>query len=78
MNDNIKVTSILTRSRKDGSRWSIRHELIRGDGVKAAVIVVDGAWMDVVQRKLTRLPEDLSVVFMSLPKSEDYTEDVKE
>ncbi|KAA3437865.1 acyl-CoA thioesterase [Rufibacter hautae] len=72
MNDHIKIETVLTKSRADGSRWSIRHELYRGDGVKAAIINVEGAWMDLAKRKLAALPEDLAQKFMSLPQSEDF------
>lgn len=68
----VTITTELTRSRKDGSRWSIRHELYRADGVKSAVINVDGAWMDMVHRKLAGLPEELAQAFHEIPKSEDY------
>ncbi|MCC9165481.1 acyl-CoA thioesterase [Pontibacter harenae] len=74
INDNIKVTLELTKSRPDGSRWSIRHEIYRGDGVKAAVVNVDGAWIDIVKRKLAQLPEDLAEKFSHLTKSKDYEE----
>jgi len=76
MNDLLKVTCEITKSRPDGSRWSIRHEIFRADGVKAAVVNVDGAWLDMTKRKLTPLPPGLSALFMHAPKSEDYVEDV--
>lgn len=74
-NDYLKVTCVMTKSRKDGSRWSIRHEIFRKDGVKAATINVDGAWLDVVKRKLGTLPEHLYQKFKQLPVSEDYVEE---
>ena len=74
MNDTVKVTSELTKARPDGSRWSIRHELFRGDDVKAAVINVDGAWIDVVNRKLAHLPANLAAHFMQLPKASNFQE----
>jgi acyl-CoA thioester hydrolase len=76
LNDRLTVTCELTKSRPDGSRWSIRHELFRGDGVKAAIVNVDGAWLDMTKRKLTFLPPELSKAFMHAPRSEDYVEDV--
>jgi len=71
----IELTTVMVKSRKDGSRWSIRHELFREDGVKSAIINVDGAWMDLVARKLTALPEEFANAFQSMPKSDDYTEE---
>ncbi len=74
INDTVKITCELTKSRPDGSRWSIRHELFRGDGIKAAIINVDGAWIDMEKRKLAKLPEELSQMFMLTPRSSDYEE----
>jgi len=78
VNDRIKVTSELTKARPDGSRFSLRQEMFRGDGVKAALINVDGAWMDLQTRKLTGLPPELCDMFMKMPRSEDYVEEIPE
>jgi len=72
INDSIKIHTFLTKARKDGSRWSFRHEVYRGDGTKAAIILVDGAWIDVVKRKLGALPPELSQLFLNLPKADDF------
>jgi len=74
INEHIKVSCEITKSRPDGSRWSIRHELYRSDDVKASVITVDGAWIDTIKRKLTVLPPELSQLFIKAPKSSDYVE----
>lgn len=76
LNDYIKVTSELIKSRADGSRWTIRHEMFRSDGVKAAIIIVDGAWIDMEKRKLAILPKELSDAFMLTPRSADYEEEI--
>jgi len=65
----------LVKARSDGSRWSIRHEIFRGDGVKAAIIIVDGAWIDMEKRKLAALPPALLELFMHSPKADDYIEE---
>ena len=75
LNDRIKVTCELIKARPDGSRWSIRHNLYRGDGVKAAVVIADGAWIDMEKRKLALLPLELSKSFMAAPRSDDYVEE---
>lgn len=74
LNEHIKVTIELFKSRPDGSRWSIRHIIYREDGVRAAVVTVDGAWLDVEKRKLTVLPAELVEKFYMLPKSIDFEE----
>ena len=75
INDSVKVTCELVKARADGSRWSIRHEIFRSDGVKAAIIVADGAWIDMEKRKLAALPAGLMKLFMSSPKGNDYIEE---
>lgn len=72
----IAVTCQVTKSRADGSRWSIRHEIYRADGVKAAIINVDGAWIDIRTRKLTGLPDAMAQMFARAPRSSDFIEDV--
>ncbi|MDO3628211.1 thioesterase family protein [Mucilaginibacter sp. BT774] len=74
LNEHLKITCEITKSRPDGSRWSIRHELYRSDGIKASVVTVDGAWIDTIKRKLTVLPAELSQLFIKAPKSDDYIE----
>jgi acyl-CoA thioester hydrolase len=76
INEHITVTCAVSKSRADGSRWSIRHDLYRGDGEKAAVIVCDGAWIDMEKRKLAPLPPELSELFMNAPRSSDYVEEL--
>lgn len=74
INELINVTCEITKAPKDGSRWSIRHEIYRSDGVKAAIIVADGAWIDMDKRKLAVLPPEIRKLFMMAPKSIDYIE----
>jgi len=75
INEHIKVTCELIRARRDGSRWAIRHDLYRGDGIKAATINAEGAWIDMEKRKIAILPIELSRMFMSAPRSSDYIEE---
>lgn len=70
--DEIKMNLQLLRSKKDFSRWSIQHQITRGDGTLCASITVDGAWMDVVKRKLSSPPEKVHEVFGSMPKAENF------
>lgn len=75
MNDFVKVTCLLTKSKKDGSRWSFTQDIYRKDGVKAAVVNTDGAWIDTQVRKLTALPADLLDKFAAIPKSANFSEE---
>ncbi len=76
VHDTVLVTAEMTRCRPDGSRWSFRQEIYKQDGTKAAVINVDGAWIDMEKRKLGKLPEDLVALFLNkIPRSDDFIMD---
>lgn len=70
--DQIKMNLQLLRSKQDFSRWSIQHQITKADGTRCAVLTVDGAWMDVVRRKLSSPPEKVHEVFNRMPKSEGF------
>lgn len=71
--DTVSVTCLLTKCRADGSRWSFTQEIFRGDNVLAAKVNVDGAWIDMMKRKLTAPPVDFNEKFLNeLPKAEDF------
>lgn len=66
LNEEVFVTCELTKAREDGSRWSFSQEVVRSDKVVAAVINVDGAWLDLSTRKLTAVPAEYIDKFMAL------------
>lgn len=69
----VSVTCLLSKCREDGSRWSFLQEIIRNDGVLAARVQVDGAWIDTLKRKLTAPPEAFRERFLKeLPRTGDF------
>ncbi len=70
--DEIKMNLQLHRSKKDFSRWSIQHQITKTDGTLCALLTVDGAWMDVVKRKLASPPEKVHEVFEKMPRGEGF------
>lgn len=70
----IRVTVEMTKYNTVNSRFSFRHEIYRSDGTKCAVVNVDGAWLDLVKRKLTNLPDDWRGIIHKIPRSADYEE----
>jgi acyl-CoA thioester hydrolase len=72
LEDQIKIDLHIIRSRKDFSRWSIQHQLLKSDGTLCAVLTVDGAWIDVTKRKLASPPEIVHEVFNQMPKGEEF------
>lgn len=72
LGDIITIDLQLLKAREDQSRWSIQHKIVKNDGPVAAVITVEGAWMDVLQRKLTVPPESVRHVFEGMPRSDQF------
>lgn len=72
MEGKITITASLIKSRQDGSRWSFIHEMFRADGIKAATIIVDGAWLDLKKRKLAIPPQDMAELFLNMPKDDNF------
>jgi acyl-CoA thioester hydrolase len=73
--DTINIDVQLLKSRPDQSRWSIQHRITKNGDETAAILTVDGAWMDVVQRKLMAPPEEIKHVFENMPRSEQFVWD---
>jgi acyl-CoA thioester hydrolase len=71
-NDTVKVSCELSKCRTDGARWSFVQKIYRSDNIQAALINVDGAWIDIQHRKLTALPPDIVQQFLKLPKTADF------
>ena len=70
--DSLEVSLELKKSYRDMSRWTMVHELWKNESILAAVITVDGAWIDIVKRKLTKPLEKLIEAFNKVPKSVDF------
>ena len=72
LGDIITIDVTLLKARQDQSRWSFQHKIVKNDGVLAAVLTVDGAWMDVLQRKLTVPPESVRHIMDHMPRAEQF------
>ncbi len=70
--DKIAVTVELVRATSDFGRWSLRHRFIKGDDLVAAILTVDGAWIDLVRRKLAVPDAFVKDVFERFPKADDF------
>ena len=77
MGETIKVDMRLAGMSKDGERWKMRHNIYKQNDKIAAIITVEGAWIDMATRKLTPPPADMLEYFEALEKTEDYMEIVK-
>jgi acyl-CoA thioester hydrolase len=69
--DVVTVNLLLTKCKRDGSRWSATHEIKKADGALAAMMHADLAWMDVMQRKLAT-PATAAAILEQMPKAGDF------
>ncbi len=72
MGDEVSINVQVLRSRKDYSRWSIQHQIFKNGDTLAAILTVEGAWMDVRKRKLTIPPPIAADVFNHIPRAENF------
>lgn len=72
LGDKVSINLRLLKSRRDYSRWSIKHEILKNGDTISAIIVVDGAWLDTVKRKLAAPPEQVSGVFSQMPLADEF------
>ncbi|MBD0365709.1 MAG: thioesterase family protein [Flavisolibacter sp.] len=72
LNDEIQIDLNIIKARKDYSRWSIQHQITKNGDLLSAVLTVDGAWLNVHQRKLTTPPEQVYNVFEQMPKAKNF------
>ena len=70
--DKLNIDLQLIKSRDDYSRWSIRHSIYKNTDTLAAIITVDGAWIDTLKRKLAVPPAIAVNMIAEMPKSPDF------
>lgn len=70
----ISVGVQLTKLNTSNGRFSFRHLIHKENGVVAAEVNVDGAWLDLSTRKLTDMPSDWFEILGKVPRSEDFIE----
>lgn len=70
--DIITIDVEVLKARHDFSRWSLRHHFTKADGTVAAIITIDGAWIDLVKRKLAVPGEFIRHVFEKFPKAAEF------
>jgi acyl-CoA thioester hydrolase len=72
--DELEVFLKLSKCNKDTSRWSMVHELWTNGNILAALITIDGAWLDTKIRKLTKPPEVCRNGISLIPKTDNFNQ----
>jgi acyl-CoA thioester hydrolase len=70
--DKITLDVELVKVTEDYGRWSLRHNFVKGDGTHAAILNVDGAWIDLGKRKLAVPNEFIRHAFEQFPRAHDF------
>lgn len=70
--ENITVNMEMEAASENNERWRVKHEIYNQQGVLSAEVKVYGAWIDLIKRKLTSIPENFNALFNDLPKSENF------
>jgi acyl-CoA thioester hydrolase len=68
----VTVNLVVTKSKKDGSRWSVMHEIKKESGTVAATMYADLAWLDLTNRKLASPPAAVASMIANAPKHADF------
>lgn len=70
--DAITVSLFLDKVSKDLRKWTMQHEIWKNGDTLAAVITLDGAWMDTQLRKTTAPPAIFTQGFDAIPKTPGF------
>ena len=70
--DIISINLLLVKGRRDYSRWTISHEIKKEDGTLCAIVTIDGAWLNVAERKLFIPPQEVVEVFQQMPPGDHF------
>ena len=70
--DKITIDLTLLKARRDYSRWSIRHSIVKNEDIISAIVTVDGAWINTRERKLAMPPPEAEKVFSQMPVAENF------
>lgn len=63
LNDEIIIDLKAISVNENYSRWTLQHHIYKANRELAAVINIDGAWMDIKIRKIAEPPEEAKEVF---------------
>ncbi|HWR32371.1 MAG TPA: acyl-CoA thioesterase [Chitinophagaceae bacterium] len=70
--DEVAINLKLVKGRRDYSRWTIVHEIKKNEDTLCAIVSIDGAWMNVAERKLFIPPAEVTQVFQQMPLDESF------
>jgi acyl-CoA thioester hydrolase len=70
--DEVTIDLNLIKARKDFSRLSVRHHIMKNKETLSAILTLDVAWLNIIERKLALPPQQVSTVMNAMPKAKDF------
>ena len=71
--DTVHINILLDKCNADYSRWTMKHEIYKKQDVLAAIITIDGAWINTSLRKLAKPGEICVAAFDLIPKTSSFS-----
>lgn len=56
----------------DVTRWRVIHRILLANGDEAALVTVEGAWLDLAHRRLALPPDDLAEALRHLARTDTF------
>jgi acyl-CoA thioester hydrolase len=72
LEDKVELDVKMIKAMPDYSRWSLQHHFTKPDGTVCTILTVDGAWMDLVKRKLTVPNDFIQGIFGDFPRGAEF------
>ncbi|HEX5339275.1 MAG TPA: acyl-CoA thioesterase [Gammaproteobacteria bacterium] len=73
-NERITVSTEVSGLSPNRKHWRIRHRIFNQHDKLACVVNVQGAWLDLVARRIVPAPAELLRAMEQAPRSDDYAE----
>lgn len=73
-NSRITVVTEVSGLSANRKHWRIRHRIFNQDNELACVVDVQGAWLDLVERRIVPPPAELLQAMERAPRTEDFSE----
>lgn len=71
LEDIVTIDLQLVKAKADHSRWTIQHSISKNNEL-AAILIMDGAWIDTIKRKLTLPPTLAHDTFNAMPRLDKF------
>lgn len=70
--DKVTIDLALLKSRRNYSRWTIQHTILKNEGIVSAMLTIDGGWLDTITRKQAVPPPIVSDTFSRMPVANNF------